>query len=258
MPESKLILIADDDTTIRTTLGEYLSTHGYRIELAADSTEAEAKLKNHAVDLLISDIQMPGNDELDFLKSAVEKYPNLPAIIITAHPTLPTAVKSLRLRVVDYISKPLRYETMLALIQKTLEKGRVIDGIRAFRQNCKQLDDQLAGVEEVFSLKMDRKSDEPGEVVSSVMDVMLSQVVRSTLNLRMAFELLSQPAAQTPPQSQPAVGAPFCRSIQCPVRLSNEEMLRETIQVLEKTKNSFKSKELADLRKKIEMQLMGS
>jgi len=250
MSSAATILIADDEEVIRNSLQEFLSGHGFKVVTAADSTEAEEALARGGVDLLISDIQMPGNHDLDFIKRAVTVHPELLVIIITAHPTLPTALRSLRMRVMDYVTKPLEYATLLVTIGQILQKGRIVDCVRRFREDCESLESRLSGIEDGFSLRMDRQA--AGDTAAQVMEVLFSQVVRSTLNLRLAFEMLGKGAAER----MPVVSGPFCRSIECPVRAGHEQVLKETIQVLEKTKNSFKSKELADLRKNIEQHLL--
>ncbi|MCW8132363.1 MAG: response regulator [Planctomycetota bacterium] len=247
--------MADDEESIRSSLQEFLSGQGFQVDVATDAADAERILGRQHVDLLISDIQMPGNRDLEFIGKVVAQYPELIVIIITAHPTLPTALHSLRLRVIDYVQKPLEFPRILATIQKSLQKGTMIDCMRKFRVDCEQLESRLADMEESFSMRMDRRGAEAAaETASQVMEILFSQVVRSTLNLRLAFEVLSK----TEKERVPEVSGPFCHSIDCPVRAGHEEMLKEAIRVLEKTKNSFKSKELADLRKNIESHLLNS
>jgi len=253
MEAEPVILIADDEEVIRNSLQEFLAGNGFRVEVAADSNEAESILKRTHVDLLISDIHMPHNHDLEFIKRVVAQLPDLSVIIITAHPTLPTAVDSIRMRVVDYVTKPLEYPDLLATIKRSLQKGQVVDCMRRFRTDCEQLEERLAGLEESFAKRMERKdSGAAADTAAQVMELLFSQVVRSTLNLRFAFDTLSKTEAAKTPQ----VSGPFCQTIECPVRIGHEEKLREVVQVLEKTKNSFKSKELADLRKTIESHLL--
>lgn len=253
MSAAPVILVADDEESIRNSLREFLSGHGFRLEVASDANEAERIMSRVAVDLLISDIQMPGNRDMEFIKETVKRRPELIVIIITAHPTLPTALHSLRMRVIDYVTKPLEMPDLLETINRSLQKSKVVDCMRRFREDCEQLETRLNGVEESFSMRMDRQGAQAAaETASQVMDILFSQVVRSTLNLRLAFEMLSQAESERMPE----VSGPFCRSIECPVRIGHEKMLQETIQVLEKTRNSFKSKDLADLRKSIESHLM--
>ena len=101
------ILIADDEETFRITTVGLLEREGHQCDSAVSASDALKHL-DKPYDLLITDIRMPGNVDLEFVKELRQRVPLLPIIIVTGHPSVPTAVESLHLSVVDYFVKPLK------------------------------------------------------------------------------------------------------------------------------------------------------
>ena len=78
------ILIIDDEEPIRTLTSEILQMSGYQSETASDASEARNILKEKAFELILCDINMPGESGLDFIRYALSKYPGTVAIMVTA------------------------------------------------------------------------------------------------------------------------------------------------------------------------------
>ena len=167
MADPGRILIADDEGAIRDLIATFLQRHGYTCATVADADAALDLLRKESFDLLISDINMPGNENLQFICQIPEIAEGLSIILLTGNPTLETATQSVRLPVMAYLTKPVDTKELSVLVKQ---------GVAASRSNRQQI-----------------------------------------------------------------VAA-----------------LRETIEVLEKTKRSFKSRELGDLRKKLELLLQNS
>ena len=79
----KRILLVEDDNALRPLLVKLLRKNGYKVLEAADGYEAEAILNKETVDIVISDLLMPGKDGIELLMSIREKYPNLPLIAMS-------------------------------------------------------------------------------------------------------------------------------------------------------------------------------
>src|SRR5207244_2354984 len=103
MSDVARILIADDEETFLQSMGALLRREGYACDCVRDAREAAAALEKVAYDLLITDIYMPGNAELEFLHDLQSRGAIIPVIVVTGYPSVPTAVASLRLSVVDYL-----------------------------------------------------------------------------------------------------------------------------------------------------------
>src|SRR4051794_35372067 len=99
MITEKRIVIADDDPTMRSALGEALRNAGYSPCVYSNGEEAERHLKETGADLVISDVRMPGHGGLDLLK----RFPNIPFIMISGFATVPEAVEAMKTGAYDFV-----------------------------------------------------------------------------------------------------------------------------------------------------------
>ncbi|MFB0517362.1 MAG: response regulator [Candidatus Neomarinimicrobiota bacterium] len=118
------ILITDDEESFLASTSHILKEEGYECHCAASSAEALATLAAEDFDLVLADIRMPGNSELKFFRQVRENYPNLPLIVITGYPSIDTAIRSIQLKVWDYIVKPFDIDGLKERVKSCLiEKG---------------------------------------------------------------------------------------------------------------------------------------
>jgi DNA-binding NtrC family response regulator len=119
----RTILVADDDPHIQEVLEVRLSSAGYEVILASDGREALDALAATPVDLVISDIRMPGVDGLE-LQARLEKIaPKLPLIFLTAYGSIQDAVQAIKSGAVDYLTKPFEGKELLAKVESVLAKS---------------------------------------------------------------------------------------------------------------------------------------
>lgn len=118
------ILIADDEPLFLRTTAQLLSKGGYECVTAPDGTTAIEELMRGPFDLLLSDLNMPGNFKLELLHEGRARWPTMPLIVITGAPSLPTAIESVRLGIADYLLKPVKYEDLLSSVRRTLAHSR--------------------------------------------------------------------------------------------------------------------------------------
>ena len=104
------ILVADDDEIVREVIISLLSSEGYTVKAAKDGLEAINILKMENINLVITDLRMPGADGIEVLKEAIKMDPDRAVIILTAYGTLDTALKAIREGAYDYITKPFKME----------------------------------------------------------------------------------------------------------------------------------------------------
>jgi two-component system, NtrC family, response regulator AtoC len=119
---AQTILIIDDDRNMRWVLKKALAKAGYAVETAEDGESGLFTLVQQPVDLVVLDLKMPGADGLGVLRQIVGRRPDLPVILLTAHPTVPTAVEAMRLGAVDYLRKPFDVEEIRYKIAHALER----------------------------------------------------------------------------------------------------------------------------------------
>ena len=102
----KRILIADDKQSMREMLTQTMQDKGYEVVAVADGDAAVAQATS-GLDLVITDMRMPGRDGLDVLRAMKSASPETEVIVMTAFGTIPQAVEAVRLGAADYITKPL-------------------------------------------------------------------------------------------------------------------------------------------------------
>ncbi len=120
MNQPQRILIADDEPLYRNTTAELLRDEGYECVCVEDANDAIDVLKEHSFDLILSDLNMPGNLKLELLKESRTKYSHVPMIVITGVPSVPSAIESVRLGIADYLLKPVKFEELLTAVRRAL------------------------------------------------------------------------------------------------------------------------------------------
>lgn len=117
----KRIVIIDDDPTMRAALREAVNGLGHEVELFADGESAQAHLRQTSVDLVISDVRMPGLSGLELLK----RFPQIPFILISGFATVPEAVDAMKLGAYDFIVKPFSHRELIALVDAALTRKSI-------------------------------------------------------------------------------------------------------------------------------------
>ena len=118
---SFLILVVDDEATMRRSLADILRLEGYRVQMAESGEEAIQRLQCDTYDLLLLDLKMPGVDGVEVLRFAVKTAPETQVILLTAHGSLESAIEALRLGAHDYLLKPSSPDLILASVAKALK-----------------------------------------------------------------------------------------------------------------------------------------
>jgi two-component system response regulator HydG len=119
-PALPRILIADDEPLFLQTTAALLSKAGFTCTTASSGTAALQALSQEPFDLVISDLNMPGNLKLELLREGRTKWPEIPVIVVTGAPSLPSAIESVRLGITDYLLKPVKYEDLLSAVRRAL------------------------------------------------------------------------------------------------------------------------------------------
>lgn len=227
------ILVADDDPACRDATTMVLRSAGFDVLHAADARDAMATLASHPVSLVLSDINMPGNERLDMVHDIAANFPALPVILMTGYPTADTAIDSFNAGVVSYLRKPMRAPQLLDAVQRAIglyETKRVIarslEHLRSWTEDLNRLEEQMRNT----------RAATQQQVVGTFLDVSLRRMMASISDIREVVEVLAVSPG----------GAAGLRAHDL------ERAVRDAIGVLERTKRDFKSKELADLRQRLE------
>lgn len=133
------ILVVDDEEKIRKILKINLQPD-YQVILAQNGEDAQKYLQNENIDLVLTDLKMPGKvSGLDLLEFVKAKFPNIPLIIITAYGTVENAVQAMKIGAFDYILKPIKISELKALIEKALQYGRLVQENSALKAKLQEL-----------------------------------------------------------------------------------------------------------------------
>jgi len=132
------ILIVDDEEPIRQLLGQILERSGYECSLAENAPEARELLKQHNFELILSDINMPGESGLDFVRYTLAEYPNTAAVIVTALDDPLTAEVVLEIGVYDYIIKPFGRNGVMISVANALHRRQLEIDNRVYRESLEK------------------------------------------------------------------------------------------------------------------------
>src|SRR5271163_3514369 len=121
LPEKKQVLIVDDEPNLRKILSAQLTRDGYDVMIAEDGAQGLAMLREHHIDLVITDLKMPKVDGMTLLREALREEPQLPIVMITAHGTVDTAVEALKTGAFDYLTKPFDKDEVRQIVAKALK-----------------------------------------------------------------------------------------------------------------------------------------
>ena len=116
----KPILVVEDEAIMRESLRDWLTEGGYQVETTEHGEEALKTIAERDFGILILDLRLPGKDGLEVLREAKAQNPQLKGIIITAYPSVQTAVEAMKIGAIDYLPKPFNLDALEKLIQETL------------------------------------------------------------------------------------------------------------------------------------------
>jgi len=117
--EAKRVLIADDEINMRRVLEALLRRDGYDVVTAANGNEALANM-GRGINMVITDLKMPGLDGMGLLRKLSVDYPDVPVVMITAHGSVENAVEAVKLGAFDYLEKPFDQEQIHQIVAKAM------------------------------------------------------------------------------------------------------------------------------------------
>ena len=129
-----VILVVDDEVSIRRTLREILEYEDYAVDEAEDGEVALAKLRAHKFDVVLLDVKMPKKDGMEVLEALSKEQIDVPVVMISGHGTIETAVEATKLGAFDFVEKPPDLNRLLLTIRNALDRGQLESENRRMRQ----------------------------------------------------------------------------------------------------------------------------
>ncbi|MDR3135675.1 MAG: sigma-54 dependent transcriptional regulator [Deltaproteobacteria bacterium] len=121
------VLIVDDEEHIRKIMSIMLSKRGHHCRVAASGEEALSLVDKETFDVVFTDLNMPGIDGLGLLARLRAEVPDTIVIMVTAFAAVDTAIQAMKEGAYDYIAKPFNEEEIVLVLDKALERGRLLD-----------------------------------------------------------------------------------------------------------------------------------
>src|SRR5260370_2780018 len=118
------ILVADDDTAIRTVLNQALSRAGYEVRLTGNAATLWRWVSQGEGDLVITDVVMPDENAFDLLPRIKKMRPNLPIIVMSAQNTFMTAIKASERGAYEYLPKPFDLKELVGIVGRALAEPK--------------------------------------------------------------------------------------------------------------------------------------
>lgn len=119
------VLVVDDEQNVRQVMVRMLSNAGYKVTAANDGEEALALLEREPVDLIVTDLAMPKADGMTVLRTVRERDQELPVVLVAGAPTTESAIRAVRYRATEYLTKPLEPDSFLDAVRRALQMNRL-------------------------------------------------------------------------------------------------------------------------------------
>ena len=141
-PESRIsmsILLVDDDADVRRALGHHLRDEGHNVHLSEAGLPALEVLRDTRVDIVITDVRMPGMDGFELLGCIKRDWPDTEVVVVTAYGDVDSAVRALREGAFDYFTKPFNVHDIAASLERTARYRTLLHENERFRERLDQL-----------------------------------------------------------------------------------------------------------------------
>ena len=141
------LLVVDDDLALCELLEEDLNRRGHQVWSARSVSQAQELLHQQEVDLVLTDLNMPGSSGIDFCAELHGNRPDLPVVIMTAFGSLETAIAALRAGAYDFVTKPVDLDLLNITLGRALQHRQLQEKVRLLKAQVRrqQPDDELLG-----------------------------------------------------------------------------------------------------------------
>lgn len=146
-------LIVDDDWSLGQALKEVIATTDTAVEVFNDGRKALAHLREHPVDVVITDLMMPGVNGLDVLGRAKQINPDAMVIIITGHGTLESAIEAVKKGAYDYIRKPFKLDEIKIAFDNAVERIRLVRKNQGLVEKLKKTCDEFIALKKACEFR---------------------------------------------------------------------------------------------------------
>jgi signal transduction histidine kinase/FixJ family two-component response regulator len=137
--ENTRLLLVDDEEGIRKVLGITLSDIGYTVFTAENGDQALKIFREKTPPIVLTDIKMPGMDGIELLQTIKQESPDTEVIMITGHGDMDLAIKSLKYRAIDFVTKPINDDVLEIALNRAHEKIQMRNQLREYTENLEEM-----------------------------------------------------------------------------------------------------------------------
>jgi DNA-binding NtrC family response regulator len=120
------ILLIEDNERMAEVLARHMEMEGHAVVLVADGEKGIEEFRRQKVDLVLTDLKLPGKSGLEVLQAVKDENPMIPVVVMTAHGTIESAVKAVKEGAFDFLQKPVDPDHLLIIIGKALEARQLV------------------------------------------------------------------------------------------------------------------------------------
>jgi len=147
------ILVLDDDPQMLESLGELLRRQGYEVHLAPDGQAGLALLGQHPVQVILTDLKMPGLDGLGLLREVKRLSPDVDVIVFTGQGSIEEAVEAMKGGAWDFLTKPIDSDRLLEVLRRALAKQALVRRSQALEATIAELEPPRTLIAESAAMK---------------------------------------------------------------------------------------------------------
>lgn len=138
-----VVLIIDDEESIRDSCSQIVAKDGYLVETAKNGREGIDKIKAVHPDLVLVDLKMPGKNGMEVLEELQKVDPDIIPVVITGYGTVDSAVEAMKRGSYDFIQKPFTPEELRSIIRRGLERRKLVQEAETLRQEKKLMEENF-------------------------------------------------------------------------------------------------------------------
>jgi len=134
-----MVLVVDDDAAMRDLLQMELQGAGYGSELVGSGDAALSVLEREPIDVVVTDLRMPGRSGTELCREIVQDHPSIPVIVMTGFGSMEAAIEAIRAGAYDFLTKPFPFETLQITLERALESAAMRSELHELRGAGREL-----------------------------------------------------------------------------------------------------------------------